>query len=130
MLVRKKALEEVSEFDERYFFFFEETDLAYSLRQKGWQVYHVADAFIYHLQGQSIGVNVRSRIEFYRSRYQFLKKWYSRPYYWLARAIIFLRLILDFTIKMLAAIVMLGLAKNIRKKAKVYFELICWHIKN
>jgi len=47
-----------------------------------------------------------------------------------ARVIIFLRLIIDFTLNMLAAIVTLGLAKNIRNKAKVYFGLICWHIKN
>jgi hypothetical protein len=130
MLIRKQALEEVSGFDERYFFFFEETDLAYCLRQKGWRIYHVPDAFIYHLQGQSIGANVRSRIEFYRSRYQFLKKWHSLPYYWLAHAIIFSRLIVDFTLNMLSAIFTLGLAKKIRNKAKVYFQLLCWHIKN
>ncbi len=130
MLVRKEAIIEVSGFDERYFFFFEETDLAYAMRRKGWQIYHVPDAFIYHLQGQSIGHNVQSRIEFYRSRYQFLRKWHSSFYYRVERAIIFLRLIIDFTINMLAAIITLGLAKNIRNKAKVYFELICWHIKS
>jgi hypothetical protein len=129
MLIRKQALDESSFFDERYFFFFEETDLAYSLRQKGWQIYHVPGAFIYHLQGQSIGGNARSRIEFYRSRYQFMQKWHSRYYYRAARAIIFLRLIIDFTLNMLASIVTLGLAKNIRNKTKVYLELICWHIK-
>ncbi|MEN6623968.1 MAG: glycosyltransferase family 2 protein [Smithella sp.] len=69
MMVRKKALDEVGFFDERYFFFFEETDLAYAMHRAGWKTYHVPDAYIYHLQGQSIGSNVRSRIEFYRSRY-------------------------------------------------------------
>ena len=71
MMIRKKALDETGVFDERYFFFFEETDLAYKMRLKGWVIYHVPDAFIYHLQGQSVGNNISSRIEFYRSRYQF-----------------------------------------------------------
>ena len=84
MLIRKKALDDAGFFDDRYFFFFEETDLAYALRRAGWKIYQVPDAFIYHLQGQSIGHSAESRIEFYRSRYQFLRKWHNRTYfYWL-----------------------------------------------
>jgi len=64
MLVRKKAMDEVGMFDERYFFFFEETDWACQMRPAGWKIYHVPSALIYHLQGQSVGRNVRSRIEF------------------------------------------------------------------
>lgn len=130
MLVRKTVLDEVGFFDERYFFFFEETDMAYAFKNKSWKIFHIPDAFIYHLQGQSIGGNAKSRIEFYRSRYQFLQKWHSRYYYRAARAIIFLRLIIDFTLNMLASIITLGFAKNIRNKTKVYFQLLCWHIKN
>ena len=96
MMINKKALAEVSFFDERYFFYFEETDLAYSFHSKGWRVYHIPDAFIYHLQGQSIGHNVESRVEFYRSRYQFLRKWHSREYFYSAATIIFFRLLVNF----------------------------------
>ena len=35
MMIRKKALDEAGAFDERYFFFFEETDLAYTMRLQG-----------------------------------------------------------------------------------------------
>ena len=59
LLVRKKAIDEVGELDERYFFFFEETDWAYAMRKAGWKIFHVPTAFIYHLQGQSIGKDVR-----------------------------------------------------------------------
>ncbi|MBN1474646.1 MAG: glycosyltransferase family 2 protein [Syntrophaceae bacterium] len=130
MLIRKQALDEVGFFDERYFFFFEETDLAYAMRHKGWKIYHVPDAFIYHLQGQSIGGNAKSRIEFYRSRYQFLQKWHSQYYYRAARVIIFLRMIIDFTLNALVAIGTMGFAKNIRRKLIIYAQLIMWHIKN
>jgi GT2 family glycosyltransferase len=130
MLIRKKALDEVGFFDERYFFFFEETDLAYALRRKGWQIYQVPDAFTHHLQGQSIGHNIQSRIEFYRSRYQFLRKWHSSVYYYLACGIIILRLIIDWLLNFIVMAATLGLVKKLRQKLIVYSQLICWHLKS
>jgi len=130
MLIRKKALDEVGFFDERYFFYFEETDLAYAFHSKGWSVYHVPDAFIYHLQGQSIGHNVGSRIEFYRSRYQFLRKWHSRKYFYPAVAIIFFRLLVNCLFSCAANILTFGLVKKLRQKLIVYSQLIFWHLKS
>lgn len=127
MMIRKKALDEAGFFDERYFFFFEETDLAYAFHSKGWSVYHVPDAFIYHLQGQSIGHNVGSRIEFYRSRYQFLRKWHNLPYYYLARGVIFLRLLVNVIFNFMSVALTLGLSKKVRNKLAIYSELIYWH---
>jgi GT2 family glycosyltransferase len=128
MLIRKKALDEIGFFDERYFFFFEETDIAYALKRAGWKVFYVPDAFIYHLQGQSIGHNIQSRIEFYRSRYQFLRKWHSSTYYYLARGIIILRLIIDWLLSCIVTAATLGLVKKLRQKLIVYSQLIFWHI--
>jgi len=127
MMIRKKALDEAGFFDERYFFFFEETDLAYAFHSKGWSVYHVPDAFIYHLQGQSIGHNVGSRIEFYRSRYQFLRKWHNLPYYYLAKGVIFLRLLVNVIFNFISVALTLGLSKKVRNKLAIYSELIYWH---
>ena len=127
MMINKKALDEVGYFDERYFFFFEETDLAYAFHSKGWSVYHVPDAFIYHLQGQSIGHNVGSRLEFYRSRYQFLSKWHNRPYYYLAKGVIFLRLLVNGIFSFMSVALTLGLSKKVRDKLAIYSELIYWH---
>ncbi|MCK7511194.1 MAG: hypothetical protein MZV70_48775 [Desulfobacterales bacterium] len=72
-------------FDERYHFFFEETDWAYQMRRAGWKVLHVPTAFIYHLQGRASAERLL-RIAFYRSRYQFFRKWRSRSYYLAVRA--------------------------------------------
>ena len=127
MLIQKKALEEVRFFDERYFFFFEETDLAYAFSRKGWSVYHVPDAFIYHLQGQSIGHNISSRIEFYRSRYKFFKKWHGSLYYSLARVIIFLRLLVNGVSNFISVALTIGLNKKLRDKLAMYSKLIRWH---
>ena len=127
MMIRKKALDEVSFFDERYFFFFEETDLAFAMKRAGWKVYQVPDALIYHLQGQSIGHNTQSRIEFYRSRYQFLRKWHGSAYYRAAAAVIFLRLLADALLNAAGVVFTLGLSKNLRRKLAVYTQLIRWH---
>ena len=127
MMIRKKALNEAGAFDERYFFFFEETDLAYTMRLRGWKVYHVPDAFIYHLQGQSVGQNTRSRIEFYRSRYQFLRKWHNASYFYFAKIIIFVRLLVNCVSSSIFTILTLGLNKKARYKFVVYSELIYWH---
>jgi hypothetical protein len=126
MMIRKKALDETVFFDERYFFFFEETDLAYSMRRQGWKVYHVPDAFIYHLQGQSIGHNINSRIEFYRSRYQFLRKWHHPLYFYLASGIIFVRLLVNGATLLFVALT-LGLNTKLRDKLVMYSKLIYWH---
>ncbi|MGV8058371.1 MAG: glycosyltransferase family 2 protein [Smithellaceae bacterium] len=129
MLIRKKALDEAGVFDERYFFFFEETDLAYAMHQAGWKTYHIPDAYIYHLQGQSIGNNLRSRIEFYRSRYQFLRKWHSRTYYVFASGIIMVRLLVNWLAGCLMIATTLGSVKKLRQKFVVYSRLIHWHFK-
>jgi GT2 family glycosyltransferase len=130
MMIRKKALDEMGVFDERYFFFFEETDLAYAMRLKGWVIYHVPDAFIYHLQGQSVGNNINSRVEFYRSRYQFLRKWHGPLYCYLAKSIIILRLLVNGISMFVFSSLTLGLNKKARYKLAVYFKLIYWHFQN
>jgi GT2 family glycosyltransferase len=129
MMIRKKALDETGFFDERYFFFFEETDLARTMWRRGWKVYHVPDAFIYHLQGQSVGHTTRSRIEFYWSRYQYLRKWNTTSYFYLAKSIIFIRLLVDEVLTFLFAFLTLGLNKNARSKLITYSNLIRWHFK-
>jgi GT2 family glycosyltransferase len=127
MMIRKKALDEAGAFDERYFFFFEETDLAYTMRLKGWKIYHVPNAFIYHLQGQSVGHNISSRMEFYRSRYEFLRKWHGPIYCYLANTIIFLRLLINGVSSFTFVTLTLGLNKKLRHKLATYSKLIYWH---
>jgi GT2 family glycosyltransferase len=129
MLIRKQALDEVSRFDERYFFFFEETDLAFAMKREGWEVWQVPDAFIYHLQGQSIGQNVQSRIEFYRSRYQFLRKWRSRPAFILASCLLFVRLLVNFLLSLFGTGFTFGRVRAFRQKLFTYQKIIQWHFR-
>ncbi|MFZ5994752.1 MAG: glycosyltransferase family 2 protein [Thermodesulfobacteriota bacterium] len=128
LLVRKQAIDEVGMFDERYFFFFEETDWALQMKTAGWKIYHVPSAFIYHLQGQSIGRDVRSRIEFYRSRYQFFRKWKGRSYYQFVSLVIFVRTIINWLLTSFGNLVTLFTNKKLRNKWIVNSKLILWHL--
>ena len=129
LLVRREVIDVVGPFDERYFFFFEETDWAYRMRRAGWKVLHVPTALIYHFQGQSIGRSIRSRIEFYRSRYQFFQKWRGRLYYWSVCVVIPVRLAVDWLLTSLGVLLTLGLLRELRDKWVVYGNLLRWHLR-
>jgi len=129
MLVRKEAMDAVGIFDERYFFFFEETDWAYQMKAGGWHVYHVPTARIYHLQGQSIGKNVRSRMEFYRSRYAFFRKWKNAPYNRAVTGIIIVRLAANWLLTLIGTTGTLFLHRSLRDQLSVYTRLFLWHLK-
>ena len=127
LMVRKKVMGEVGLLDKGYFFFFEETDWAYRMKQAGWKIYFVPSAGIFHIQGQTVGHNAGSRIMFYRSRYIYFKKWHPRSYL-LVRLIIFARLLINATLNLMGVAVTLGMHEGIRKKLSVYRTLILWHL--
>lgn len=127
MMVRGEAMEAVEWLDESFFFFFEETDWAYRMKQAGWKVYMVPSARIFHLQGQSVGHNIRSRLLFYRSRYVYFKKWHE-DIYELIRGIIFVRLIINAGLNLMGFAGTLGAHTGIRKRLETYAKLISWHL--
>ena len=55
LMVRRKVLEPIGFFDEKYFFYMEETDLCKRIKANGWQVVFVPTAVIIHHGGQSEG---------------------------------------------------------------------------
>ena len=128
LIVRKSAIDGVGGLDERYFFFFEETDWARTMREAGWKIYHVPTARIYHFQGKSVGADVRSRIHFYRSRYLYFLKWESEAWP-IAAVLIVMRLIANWVFTGLGVVLTLGLNRGLRGKWKVYSQLIGWHLR-
>ena len=127
LMVRKKAMDEVGLLDKRYFFFFEETDWAYRMKQAGWKIYFVPSAGIFHIQGQTVGHNASSRIMFYRSRYIYFKKWHSRSYSFV-RLVIFVRLLINAILSLAGVVATLCMHAGIKKKLSVYSRLILWHL--
>ena len=121
-------METVGQLDESFFFFLEETDWAFRMKQAGWKVCIVPSARIFHLQGQSVGHDIWSRILFYRSRYYYFKKWH-REIYGLIRVVIFLRLLVNAGLNLAGFVGTFGAHDGIRKKLDVYTKLIGWHFK-
>ena len=56
MLVRRAAFEAVGGFDARSFCYFEDVDLGFRLRLKGWRVLQSPDAMVAHVGGGAAGV--------------------------------------------------------------------------
>jgi GT2 family glycosyltransferase len=128
LMVRKSAIDGVGGLDERYFFFFEETDWARTMKNTGGKIFHVPSAKIYHLQGKSVGADVRSRILFYRSRYLYFMKWESAPYSSVVSLVIVLRLFVNWLLTGAGVVLTLGMIRGLREKWKVYTQLIEWHL--
>jgi GT2 family glycosyltransferase len=56
MMVRSQAGEEVGWWDEDYFFYGEDIDFCYRLKEKGWKIYFIATVSILHYKGVSGGI--------------------------------------------------------------------------
>jgi GT2 family glycosyltransferase len=75
MLVRRAAFEEVGGFDEGFFLYFEEVDLAARLRAAGWRVVFEPSAHITHQRSATLG---REHTRTYgRSRGRFVRQHWS-----------------------------------------------------
>jgi N-acetylglucosaminyl-diphospho-decaprenol L-rhamnosyltransferase len=72
MAVRRDAFEEIGGFDEDFFLYFEEADLAFRLWQRHWGVVS-SSARVMHIGGQSTG-DERYEVEFRRARRLYLRK--------------------------------------------------------
>ena len=61
MFVRRIAGEQVRWWDEDYFFYGEDIDFCYMLKQLGWKIYYVPDVFVTHYKGISGGIKSISK---------------------------------------------------------------------
>jgi N-acetylglucosaminyl-diphospho-decaprenol L-rhamnosyltransferase len=83
MLFRREVFSSAGLFDERFFLYFEEIDLAFRIRESGWKVYFVAEAAVDHIGGLSTGVGDKTRRMpryWFDSRRRYLLKHHSRLY--------------------------------------------------
>jgi GT2 family glycosyltransferase len=128
MIVRKSAMDTVGLLDERFFFFFEETDWAYRMRKAGWKIYFVPGARIFHAQGQSVGHDVRGRLLFYRSRYQYFKKWFPGSYP-LFSAAVMVRLLINTLFTGIGVLFTACCISELRNRMVVYLRILMWHLR-
>lgn len=85
-MVRKKAVDEVGMLDEDFFFYAEDIDWAYRLKQAGWEIWFNPQASILHKKKQSGRAHVDKKtkrmgdIYFHTYNWLFYKKHYAKKY--------------------------------------------------
>lgn len=103
MLVRRSAGEKAGWWDEDYFFYGEDLDFCYMLKQKGLKIYYVPEVSILHYKGVSGGIkknsqslstaskNTKKRSTYQRFRAMriFYKKHYEQKYPWLVTRLVY-----------------------------------------
>ncbi len=90
MLVRREAGDQIGWWDEDYFFYGEDIDFCYSLKEKGWKVYYLPRFSITHYKGVSSGIkkvsqnittaDKQTKKMIVRHRFKAMKIFYDKHY--------------------------------------------------
>lgn len=90
MIVRREAGEETGWWDEDYFWYGEDLDFCYRLKEKGWKIYFVPTVSILHYKGVSGGIksvskhlttaDKETRIRATRARFEAMRIFYDKNY--------------------------------------------------
>mgnify|MGYP005841679487 CR=1 FL=1 len=90
VLLRRAMLEQIGDFDEDFFLYFEETDLCRRAQAAGWEVWQEPRARVVHLVGVSTGMvegdqSSRPRPRYwFESRRRYFEKHHGAAYSWVA----------------------------------------------
>jgi len=110
LMVRREALPFPRPFDEGYFLYFEDIDLCYRMREKGWKLAFLPEVRVFHKGGGSTGSRpLFSRYHYRRSQLRFYRRHNSFP----------ARVLLKFYL----AVVFVGMyLKRPNKRSEPHFE--------
>jgi len=130
MLVRRDVWEKLGGLDERFFFFFEETDFCLRACRAGFRILHLPEVKVWHGQGQSAKqVSGAARIEYWRSRYRYFAKNYSSLTLAFLAAGLWIRLLFDWIAALALRSVTFGRSERWRSRSEVCTALVGWHLR-
>lgn len=72
MLIKKEVLEKIGSFDERYFLYYEDSDLSIRIKRAGYNMRYVPEAIVYHANAQSSGGSGSDLHDYFLTRNQML----------------------------------------------------------
>ncbi len=124
ILIRKEAFDELHGFDERFFFFLEETDFCVRARFKGFRVVFFPGARVIHLQGRTVRKTwVRGRMEYNISLRKFMKKHHGGAYTLVFDAVKFLKAFIFIIVTPFFLF-----APRMRLRYSYYARLVMWYL--
>ena len=126
MLIRADTWKALEGLDERYFFFFEETDFCLQARRRGWKTFHLPQTLVWHEQGRSAKeLPAPARIEYWRSRYAYFRKNHNR----LVRGALAAGLGARLAIGWLGSVLGILVSADWRERCRVQTALFKWHLR-
>ncbi len=129
IMIRNEAIQQVGTLDEDYFFFLEETDWCYRMQKAGWKVYHIPDARVIHLGGQSKKrAPWQSQVEYCRSLYTFFRKNRSTFSYVMLRTFYMVKISLNLAGNVIGNVLVLFQNKKLHYRLSIYYKLFLWHL--
>ena len=130
MLIRRSVWDQLGGLDERFFFFFEETDFCLQVRKTNLRVMHLPQVRVWHGQGQTAKqVSVVVRVEYWRSRYIYFAKNFGTAARAVLLAGLLLRLFVDWLAALLLTAVTLGKSARWISRLKICSALAGWHLR-
>jgi hypothetical protein len=123
IMIRKDAFDDLQGFDERFFFFLEETDFCVRARGQGHRVVFFPGARVIHLQGRTVRKTwVKGRMEYNISLRKFMKKHHGRLYLTAFDAV---RLAKAMAFVIAVPLSLLG--SRMRLRYSYYLKLVVWY---
>lgn len=123
IMIRKVAFDDLHGFDERFFFFLEETDFCVRARQKGHRVVFFPGARVIHLQGRTVRKTwVKGRMEYNISLRKFMKKHHGCLY-----LIAFDAVRLAKSLAFVIAVPLSLFGSRMRLRYSYYLKLVVWY---
>lgn len=128
IIIRKDLLDLIGGFDERFFFFLEETDLCVRARESGFRVVFLPDIKMVHLQGRTVRKNwVQGRIQYNISLYKFIQKHHTRLYFHIFQGIRFTKSLCFLLV--LSVLFPLLFHRRTKRSYMYYVSLLLWHLR-
>lgn len=94
MFIRSELFKQLNGFDDRFFMYFEDTDLCFRVKEAGYEIKYVPNTSIIHFRGESTKKHtLNHHLIFNKALYQFYQKHYSSGYSFISRLVIYLGLI-------------------------------------
>lgn len=114
LMVRREVIQEVGSLDERFWMYWEDADICFRIKQRGWKVYCVPKAVVIHYEGRSVsrGASRRCIIEFNRSAYRYYRKHYIRSSFEMMNIVALVSLSLRTLVLLIAKTIMKGLGRG------------------